>query len=140
MDLDPKVGYLGAPDEEEHFAHPHGGDLCTSVQLSAACCWQLVGEPGRVRRSAVYVDARLELAHRRVLAARHTDVDYLLAEELLGLIGGAVRRVAGRRTPASDPLTPADSRLVERARAAIHDDHPAACFRSPSCSAPRPTG
>jgi AraC-like DNA-binding protein len=38
----------------------------------------------------------------------------------------ALRRIADRRTPLSDPPVPADAPLVERARAAIHDDHPAA--------------
>ncbi|HYB37669.1 MAG TPA: hypothetical protein VEF72_19300 [Mycobacterium sp.] len=69
VNLDPTVGYLGMPREEEHFAHPHGGDLCTSVRLGAASWWQPVGEPGRMRRSTVYVDARLELAHQRLLSA-----------------------------------------------------------------------
>jgi hypothetical protein len=34
VDLDPTVGYLGVPGEEERFAHPAGGDACTSVNLS----------------------------------------------------------------------------------------------------------
>lgn len=126
VDLDPTVGYLGVPGEEEHFAHPHGGDRCTSVQLNAACWWQLVGEPGRLRPSSVYVDARLELAHRRLLAAGRADVAFWLAEELLHLIAAALRGAADRRMPLTDPPTPADRRLVESARAAIHDDHPAA--------------
>jgi AraC-like DNA-binding protein len=125
VDLDPTVGYLGAPGEEEHFAHPHGGDLCTSVQLSAASWRQLVGEPARMC-STVYVDARLELAHRRLLAAGEVDVDFVLAEELLRLVAGALHRVTEGRAPAADPPVPADKRLVERARAAIHDEHPAA--------------
>ncbi len=126
VDLDPTVGYFGVPGEEEQFAHPHGGDVCTSVQLSAASWWQLVGEPGRVHRSAIYVDARLELAHRRLLAAGNSDVDYLLAEDLLRLVAAALRGAVDRRMPMADPPAPADRRLVERARAAIHDDHPAA--------------
>ncbi|MGH3969150.1 MAG: helix-turn-helix domain-containing protein [Mycobacterium sp.] len=126
VDLDPTVGYLGAPGEDEHFAHPHGGDAGTSVQLSAASWGQLVGEPGRVRHSTVYVDARLELAHRRLLAASRSDVDYQFAEELLALSAVAVRRATDQRTPLTDRPVPADARLVEQARAAIHDDHPSA--------------
>jgi AraC-like DNA-binding protein len=124
VDLDPTVGYFGAPGEEERFAHPQGGDVCTSLQLNADSWWQLVGEPGRMR-PAVYVDTQLELAHRRLLAGK-CDVDYLLAEQLLHLIAVALCRAADRRTPVTDPPRPADRRLVERARAAIHDDHPAA--------------
>jgi AraC-like DNA-binding protein len=125
FDLDPTVGYVGGPDEDERFAHPYGGDLCTSVQLSTESWWQLVGEPGRLRRSTVYVDARLELAHRRLLAAGG-DIDYQLAEQLLTLAATALRRVTDDHTPLSDPPVPADAQLVRRARAAIHDDHPAA--------------
>jgi AraC-like DNA-binding protein len=124
VDLDPTVGYLGAPGEEEQFSHPHGGDLCTSVQLSSDSWRQLVGEPDR-KLATVYVDARLELAHRRVLAAGR-DIDYQLAEQVLMLAADALRRSTNRRTPLSDPRTPADARLVQKARAAINDDHPAA--------------
>jgi AraC-like DNA-binding protein len=125
VDLDPTIGYVGMPGEEEHFAHPHGGDRCTSVQLSDASWWQLVGEPGRIR-STVYIDARTELAHRRLLRGGHADIDYQLAERLLGLVAAALRRAAQCRIPVLDRPVPADQRLVERARAAIHDDHPAA--------------
>jgi AraC-like DNA-binding protein len=124
VDLDPTVGYLGAPGEQDQFAHPHGGDTCTSVRLGPALWRQLVGEPDRMHRSTFYVDARLELAHRRLLAA--TDVDYQLAEEVLALTVAALRWVTERRTPLTDRPVPADARLVQRARAAIHDDHPAA--------------
>ncbi|OMC44436.1 hypothetical protein A5745_16575 [Mycobacterium sp. IS-2888] len=124
VDLDPTVGYLAGPGEEDQFAHPHGGDMCTSVRLSATSWRQLVGDPGRMHRSTFYVDARLELAHRRLLGA--IDIDYRLAENLLALTVAALRRVTDRRTPLTDRPVPADSRLVRRARAAIHDDHPAA--------------
>ncbi|WP_116375795.1 AraC family transcriptional regulator [Mycobacterium sp. MFM001] len=122
-DLDPTVGYLGAPGETDQFAHPHGGDVCTSVQLSPASWRQLVGEP---RRATVYVDAKMELAHRRLLASRRSDVDYQLAEELLALIAAALRQTTDRSTPLTDRPVPSDARLVERARAAVHDGHPAA--------------
>ncbi len=126
LDLDPTVGYLGVRGEQEHFAHPHGGDLCTSVQLSEASWAQLVGEPGLLRGSAIYVDARVELAHRRLLAAGQGDIDYRLAEALLNLVAEALSGAADRRMPVVDRPVPADRRVVERARTAIHDDHPAA--------------
>ena len=124
VDLDQTVGYLGAPGDDDQFAHPRGGDMCTSVRLTAASWRQLVGEPGRMHRSTFYVDARLELAHRRLLAA--ADIDYQLAENLLALTVTALRQVTDRRTPLTDPPVPADARLVQRAREAIHDDHAAA--------------
>jgi AraC-like DNA-binding protein len=125
IDLDRTIGYLGEPGEEEQFAHPHGGDACTSVQLSAPAWRRLVGEPCRMQVSTVYVDARTELAHRRLLAAAPFDVDYRLAEKMIRLLAVALRDAAGR-TPMHDACGPYDRRLVERARAAIHDGDPAA--------------
>jgi len=86
---------------------------------------RLVGEPGRMGVSTIYVDARTELAHRRLLTAGRSDVDYRLAEELVRLLAVVLRDPA-RRTPLHDEGGPFDRRLVERARAAIHDGHPAA--------------
>ncbi|MER7211322.1 AraC family transcriptional regulator [Streptosporangium sp. NPDC000239] len=112
-DLDPTMAYLAAPGEEERFAHPAGGDLCTSVAVSPRL-WD-----GPWTGTTVYVDARVDLAHRRLLAAaRGGDVDYALAEELLGLVAAATGHRQGR------PASPADRALVAAAREAIVADHP----------------
>ncbi|WP_280830537.1 helix-turn-helix domain-containing protein [Mycolicibacterium frederiksbergense] len=126
VDHDATVGYLGEPGEREHFAHPHGGDTCTSVQLSASSWWQLAGEPGRSGSAAVYVDARLELAHRRLLANGCDDPEYQLAEDLVRLVGSALRSATERPIPAGDALRPADRRLVTQAREAIREADAAA--------------
>lgn len=111
-DLDPTVGYLGAPGEEERFAHPAGGDVCTSVSLAPGF-WD-----GRGGATAVYVDARVDLAHRRLLAAaRGGDIEYAVTEELLRLIAVAAGRPTGR------PRT-ADRVLVAAAREAIMEGAP----------------
>lgn len=113
-DLDRTVGYLGAPGEEERFAHPAGGDICTAVTLAS----ELWERP--VRAGTVYVDARIELAHRRLLATAGTgDLDYALAEELLRLVALA----AGQPSPRPRQ---ADRALVAAARAAILDGAPEA--------------
>lgn len=126
VDHDSTIGYLGAPGEHERFAHPHGGDRCTSVQISAPSWAQMVGDPGFLRQSAVYIDARLDFAHRRLLGACSHDPDFRLAEEVLRLVGVAVERAADRRIPLHDRPIPADRRVVDRARSALHDRHPAA--------------
>ncbi|MFF0307056.1 helix-turn-helix domain-containing protein [Streptosporangium sp. NPDC004379] len=149
-DLDPTVGYLGAPGQEERFAHPAGGDLCTSVTL-APSLWAELGDilPGGLRDgpggglggrsgggrsgggrsgggpgggTTVYVDARVDLAHRRLLAAaRGGDVDYALAEGLLRLVAAAGRAAA---PPETRPA--AAGQVVAAAREAILADHPEA--------------
>ncbi|WP_433176068.1 helix-turn-helix domain-containing protein [Actinoallomurus sp. CA-150999] len=117
-DLDPTVGYLGAPGEEERFAHPAGGDVCTSVSF-APSLWE-----GHTS-GTVYVDARVDLAHRRLLAAAGGgDVDYALAEELLRLVAAAARR------PAEWPR-PADRALAAAAREAIIEGAPEAAGLCP---------
>ena len=88
----------------------------TSVQLSPASWRQLVGEPGRMRVSTVYVDTRIRA--RPPKAAGRRAVRYRLSA------GRGVS--AAQRTPMHDACGPFDRRLVERARAAIHDGHPAA--------------
>ncbi len=108
-DLDPSVAYLGVPGEPESFAHPAGGDVCTSVSLSPDLGERLAG----AARPVLYVDARVDLAHRRLLATTD-DADFGLVEALLTLLG---------HTP---PPRPADRLLVDRAREAITADDPAA--------------
>ncbi|TNC23130.1 AraC family transcriptional regulator [Amycolatopsis alkalitolerans] len=113
-DVDPTLGYLSLPGDEERFAHPAGGDVCTSISLSPGIWHSMVhNRPA----SSLYVDARLDLAHRRLLAAAtNGDVDYALAERLLALVAATLDRPESTR---------ADRTLVARARAAIHADHPA---------------
>ena len=76
-DVDPHVGYLTEPGADECFAHPHGGDVCTAIGVGPALWAGLPSVPSH--RSTVYVDARMELLHRRVIAAaRAGDPDYAL--------------------------------------------------------------
>ena len=130
--IDPTVGYLGLPGEQESFAHPGGGDECTAMTLSPGLWRLLAGDPARPERTAVYVDARLELAHRRMIAAAASgDTDHALPEELLALAGAAIRRTITGLTPARVPRNTAlarvrDAALAAAARDAIAADHPAA--------------
>jgi AraC-like DNA-binding protein len=137
-DIDTTVGYLGVPGEEERFAHPAGGDACTWLSLRPDHWPELADAdpPG----GPFYVDARLDLAHRRLLsAAASGDAGYAAAEALTRLLGlaigwpgapadrpGLARQPrgpsqaagAGRRGPMSDRA------LVDRAREAIAAGHP----------------
>jgi AraC-like DNA-binding protein len=129
-DLDPSVGYLGLPGDEEYFAHPAGGDVCTSVRLKPALWHSLTGGAAPAGR-AVYVDARLDLAHRRLLhAARAGDVEFAVVERLVALLSATVRAAAGSTgrhsgTPRPDGMD-RDRALVARARDAIRAGDPAA--------------
>jgi AraC-like DNA-binding protein len=126
-EVDPTVGYLGMPAEEERFAHPAGGDVCTSIRLAPTLWRGLTGDAPRITTSTVYVDARLDLAHRQLLAATRTmDIDYAGAEHLVRLTRRVVRQVVTGLTPAGAPVRGTDRDLVAAARGVIGADHPAA--------------
>ncbi|MER7499208.1 AraC family transcriptional regulator [Nonomuraea pusilla] len=102
--VDATAAYLGLPGEEERFAHPAGGDLCTALSLSPSLWRTLAGDGTRPSRPTVYVDARLDLAHRRVLAAaRAGDPAYELTESLLPLLATVLGRLTDSPTPATSP-------------------------------------
>jgi AraC-like DNA-binding protein len=126
-ELDPTMAYVGAPGEEEHFAHPVGGDVCTAVTLTPELWRALAGETARLARSTVYIDPALDLTHRRFYAAARTgDVDYALAEQLTVLLGRVVDQVVAGPTPVSKRPARSDHALIVAARRAIVDGHPAA--------------
>ncbi|MGK4591738.1 helix-turn-helix domain-containing protein [Amycolatopsis sp. w19] len=127
VDLDRTVGYLGMPGDEEYFAHPAGGDRCTSISLTPAFWRAMAGDAPRLERTSLYVDGGLDLAHRRLLAAsRAADTDYAATEGLISLVTEAVRQVVATTVPESDPAGTGDRTLVARARSLIGDGHPAA--------------
>jgi AraC-like DNA-binding protein len=112
VDIDPTLGYLSRPGVEERFAHPAGGDVCTSISIAPARWAALCGAGVR---EDFYVDARVDLAHRRLLAAG-SDPDYALVERLLALLSATVGLL---------PAGPSGDRaLVATAREAILADVP----------------
>ncbi|MFI9817360.1 helix-turn-helix domain-containing protein [Saccharothrix variisporea] len=138
-ELDGTAGYVSVPGEEEQFAHPAGGDLCTAVWVAPELWRSVVGED-RPARSVLYVDAAVELAHRRLLAvgrplgpARVVD-DSETGDPDRGVTGGPAVDVAFGMAEAlvhlvattqDRPLPGArDRAAVSAARAAIVADHP----------------
>ncbi len=123
-ELDRLCGYLATPGQPEQYEHPAGGDVCTSITVDSAL-WRSLAGAGDVTAAALAVDGRLDLAHRRCLAAaRSGDPDFALAEELIGLLGVAVRRAVPGSIPNASGRR--DRGLVARAREAIRERDPAA--------------
>ncbi len=146
-DLDRTVGYLGLPGDEEYFAHPDGGDTCTSISLTPALWRTMAGDAPRLERSSLYVDGRLDLAHRRLLAAtRAADTDHAATEGLIGLLATVVRQIVtttvpdGDRTATGQP--PVTGRWWPRPGARSETVIPPrrAWFPSPPCWGSRRTG
>ncbi|MEE2033459.1 helix-turn-helix domain-containing protein [Rhodococcus chondri] len=124
-DIDPAVAYLGTPGEEESFAHPMGGDVCTAIGVAPELWRSLAGDGAGPTAQAFYVDPRLDLAHRRLLAAaRSGDVDFAVAEELSALLAAAIDRAMSGPTPLADASNERTRSLVATARHAIADGDP----------------
>lgn len=112
------TAYLQAPGRAFEFAHPRGGDICTSVSVSTDL-WQ-VNFADHSGVAALPVDAHVEMAHLMLLrAARGGDAQYDAAERLLSLLGQAVRAEMPIRR-----LSDAGARLVGAAREAIAANDP----------------
>jgi AraC-like DNA-binding protein len=121
-DLDPAVAYLAAAGVEIQFAHPAGGDRCTWITLPAQGWQRLMGD--QPAGTAIYVDAEVELIHRRVRAAADAgDVDYALTEQLIRLLSRAMPDPVRRAERRSAAVCAADAALVTAAREAIATDH-----------------
>jgi AraC-like DNA-binding protein len=116
------TGYLQHPDRDMQFAHPRGGDVCTSVSVSDDFWQANFAAAGAAEADAVPVDARVETAHLMLLRATAVgDPHYAVTERLLELIGGAVRADPRVRSHAG-----ISTRLVRAAREAVLADDPEA--------------
>ena len=122
-ELDPTVAYVGVPGQEERFAHPAGGDICTSISLGPDL-WRTVAGDAGLRRSTVYIDARLDLAHRRLLAAARAGEDP--SERVLEVLDRVVRQVVGGAI--ETPSRHGDRDLVADARRLIREEDPGGLF------------
>jgi AraC-like DNA-binding protein len=120
-EVDPTVCYLGVPDTEEQFAHPACGEVCTVITLTPGLWRSMAGEAPLTRLHA-YTTARMELAHRRMIAAA-ADPGYALTEQLLDLLAELLSQAA---VHARRWTTSADRTMVDQARAAIAADDPEA--------------
>jgi AraC-like DNA-binding protein len=122
--VDRTVCYVGTVDTERSFAHPLSGERCTMITMTPRL-WSSMAGDAPISGFHAYTDARMELAHRRILAAA-PDPGYAVTEELFNLIAGVLAQTATGATPVGERLAGADQALVDRARGAIVADHPSA--------------
>ncbi|MFD6062039.1 helix-turn-helix domain-containing protein [Rhodococcus wratislaviensis] len=122
---DPTVAYVGTPGEVEQFAHPAGGDRCTSISVRPELWRAVAGERWTLGRSDVYVDARVDLLHRRLLRAGRTgDVHFALAEQVVRLVAVAALAASRGRSCSHRRRGLPDDAVAAAARAAVLDDEP----------------
>jgi AraC-like DNA-binding protein len=121
--VDRTVCYLGVPGVHEEFAHPACGEVSTVITLTPRLWRSMAGDASGIGPQA-YTTARMELTHRRLIAAR-ADPGYALTEELLELLAGMVSRTVAL-APIHRRSTRADLALVDQSRAAIAADDPVA--------------
>jgi AraC-like DNA-binding protein len=113
--VDAATAYLQVPGPEQQFAHPAGGDVCTSVEVGLA--------PDGVELAALGyrmtpVAVSLSLAHRLLLGrARSGATGVELTDLATALAGEALAALGAAATPAgSGPAVVRQRRLVEDAR------------------------
>ncbi|WP_243726849.1 helix-turn-helix domain-containing protein [Actinocrispum wychmicini] len=123
-DMDRTVAYLGVPGAYEEYAHPASGEVCTVVTLTPQLWHSMAGDVP-ITRPHAYTTARIELAHRRMLAAT-ADPGYACTEELLDMMASMLGQTAARSALPGRRPSRSDDALVDHARAAIAADHPAA--------------
>lgn len=102
--IEPGVAYLQRAGEEDEFAHPHGGDACTSVGVSDDLLASLLREP-QLPAGVIATTAREDLALRTLRTednalALLTSIFSRLAPERLE--SGRPSTVAARRALAAD--------------------------------------
>ncbi|WP_257890945.1 AraC family transcriptional regulator [Rhodococcus sp. USK10] len=107
------------------FAHPAGGDRCTSIGVRPELWRSIAGEHWILGLPDVYVDASVDLLHRRLLRAGRTgDIQFGLAEEVVRLVAVAAHAASRERSSAHRRDGLPDHTLAAAARAAILDDEP----------------
>jgi AraC-like DNA-binding protein len=112
--VDPASVYLQWPGDEEQFAHPAGGDVCTAIAVGPELAARLA-EEGLARR-AVPVAPSLALAHRRLLSHARSGADRVELTDLTAdLVAGLLPELAISSVPAGRALG-RQRRLVEDAR------------------------
>jgi AraC-like DNA-binding protein len=128
--VDPATAYLQWPGEEQQFAHPAGGDVCTAIGLSADPAAGLAaealaeGERPAVARDPVPVAPPLALAHRLLLSRARAGADRVelgdltaaLIAELLPALGAASGGASWPGPARAGPALARQRRLVEDAR------------------------
>lgn len=115
--VDPASAYLQWPGDEEQFAHPAGGDVCTAIALAAGPAARLAEEDlaGLAHRAAP-VAPPLALAHRRLLSRARSGAGRVeLTDLTTALVADLLAALAISPVPA-DPAHARQRRLVDDAR------------------------
>ena len=100
--IEPGVAYLQRAGEEDEFAHPHGGDACTSIGVSDALLASLLREP-ELPAGVIATTAREDVALRTLRT--EDDVIALLVSVLSRRMPARLARpstAAARRSLAAD--------------------------------------
>jgi AraC-like DNA-binding protein len=108
MLLDPTLAYCMSPGQEQRYDHPHeGGDDCTSLTLSAELAAGLWGGEPALPPGPLPVGPKLDLEHRRLLAAARAGDDdpHALVERALVLAAQTLEQVDQRRLDSTRPST-----------------------------------
>jgi AraC-like DNA-binding protein len=119
MVLDSSTGYLPRLGTEHAFAHPAGGDRCTSIAVCDEEMSALLGEGGGPPDAVVETTPQIDVAHRALLArARSGATPDELTERAHLLVGSVLANavVEGSRPVRGLPGPRTSRRAVDQVR------------------------
>jgi AraC-like DNA-binding protein len=122
--VDPNTCIFGAPQQHGEVVHPvAGGDQDTMVFVAPEVFAEIAADDDTVPLAAP-VTPRMQVTHRRLLAAARAGHDAMVLEEMaLDLISSGLAQVQPRRMAARRPTTRSARRqLVEDARLLLVTD------------------
>lgn len=128
--VDPATAYLQWPGEEQQFAHPAGGDVCTAIGLGADPAAVLAadeiagGAPAPAGGGPLLIAPAQAVAHRLLLSRARAGADRVelgdlaaaLIAELLPALGAASGAAPWAAATPTGPTLARQRRLVEDAR------------------------
>jgi AraC-like DNA-binding protein len=118
--MDSSVAYFETPGQEQRVAHPHRGDRCTALSMSASFITSMWGDLAGLPEAPVFIGSRTNLIHRLLLTTRDRAV---ASDHLVRLVSSVMREADARRVVARRPATArARRRAVDEARDVLHRD------------------
>jgi len=108
--IDATTAYVQLPGDEQQFAHPAGGDVCTSIEVDPESAGDRLAA---VANRPAPVTPRLALAHRLLLRRARAGADPVELTDLTESLIGEVLAMLDADPPAGSA---GEHRLVESAR------------------------
>lgn len=115
--VDPASAYLRWPGDEEQYAHPAGGDVCTAIVLGPDVgAWSAGQDLAGLAHRLIRVAPPVALAHHRLLSRARSGADPVELTDLTAALVAELLAATGSPEGGAAPAGARPHRLVEDAR------------------------